>query len=79
MTTLATILAITPLAFGGGEGNESQAPMAIVVIFGLSFSTMITLVLIPVIYTWFDDLGSKLKNRKRRQKKAKGSELRTEV
>ncbi|MGG0938934.1 efflux RND transporter permease subunit [Brevibacillus centrosporus] len=79
MTTLATILAITPLAFGGGEGNESQAPMAIVVIYGLSFSTMITLVLIPVIYTWFDDLGSKLKNRKRKQKKAKGSELRTEV
>ncbi len=75
MTSLATILAITPLAFGGGEGNESQAPMAIVVIFGLSFSTLITLVLIPVVYTWFDDLGRKLKNRKRKQKKPLENEL----
>jgi hydrophobic/amphiphilic exporter-1 (mainly G- bacteria), HAE1 family len=67
MTTLATILAILPLAFGGGSGNESQAPMAIVVTFGLSFSTLITLVLIPVVYTWFDDLGAKWRNRKRKK------------
>lgn len=72
MTTLATILAILPLAFGGGAGNESQAPMAIVVAFGLSFSTLITLVLIPVVYCWFDDIGLKRKRRKaeKRAKKA---------
>lgn len=73
MTTLATILAILPLAFGGGAGNENQAPMAIVVAFGLSFSTLITLVLIPVVYCWFDDIGAKRKRRKaeKRAKKAK--------
>ncbi|RKD25128.1 multidrug ABC transporter [Ammoniphilus oxalaticus] len=68
MTTLATILAILPLAFGGGEGSEAQAPMAIVVAFGLSFSTLITLVLIPVVYAWFDDIGIKRRNRKNRRK-----------
>ncbi|WP_134699245.1 efflux RND transporter permease subunit [Ammoniphilus sp. YIM 78166] len=65
MTTLSTILAILPLAFGGGAGNEGQAPMAIVVTFGLSFSTLVTLILIPVVYSWFDDLGLKWKNRNR--------------
>jgi hydrophobic/amphiphilic exporter-1 (mainly G- bacteria), HAE1 family len=68
MTTLATILAIFPLAFGGGSGNESQAPMAVVVIFGLSFSTLVTLILVPVVYTWFDDMGSQMKRRFRRNR-----------
>jgi HAE1 family hydrophobic/amphiphilic exporter-1 len=74
---LTTILAILPLAFGGGAGNESQAPMAIVVAFGLSFSTLITLVLIPVVYTWFDDLGRKFRNRreKRKQKTSSHEEM----
>ncbi|MCL6611050.1 MAG: efflux RND transporter permease subunit [Peptococcaceae bacterium] len=57
MTTLSTVLALLPLAFGGGEGAEGQAPLAVVVAFGLTFSTVITLVLIPVVYTIFDDLG----------------------
>ncbi|MEW9669550.1 efflux RND transporter permease subunit [Ammoniphilus sp. 3BR4] len=74
MTTLSTILAILPLAFGGGSGNEGQAPMAIVVAFGLSFSTLITLILIPVVYTWFDDLGIKWRNRRNRKKKIKPTE-----
>ncbi|WP_139491393.1 efflux RND transporter permease subunit [Brevibacillus dissolubilis] len=69
MTTLTTVLAITPLAFAGGAGNESQAPMAIVVIFGLTFSTLITLVLVPVVYAWFNDLGEKWRNRRNRKKK----------
>ena len=57
MTTLSTVLALLPLAFGSGEGSEGQAPLAVVVAFGLTFSTMVTLVLIPVVYTIFDDLG----------------------
>ncbi|MCL5057910.1 MAG: efflux RND transporter permease subunit [Actinobacteria bacterium] len=57
MTTLATVLALLPLAFGAGEGSEGQAPMAVVVAFGLTFSTIVTLVLIPVMYTILDDLG----------------------
>lgn len=57
MTTLSTVLALLPLAFGSGDGAEGQGPLAVVVAFGLTFSTIITLVLIPVVYTIFDDLG----------------------
>ncbi|ACY14897.1 efflux RND transporter permease subunit [Haliangium ochraceum] len=51
MTTLTTILGLLPLAFGIGEGAEAQAPLARAVIGGLTGSTMITLVLIPVVYS----------------------------
>lgn len=74
MTTLTTVLAILPLAFGGGEGSESQAPMAITVAFGLTFSTLITLVLIPVVYTWFDDLGLKFRARRMKRKQTTAGE-----
>ena len=51
MTTLTTVLGLVPLALGLGEGGEVQAPMARVVIGGLLTSTLVTLVLIPVVYT----------------------------
>jgi HAE1 family hydrophobic/amphiphilic exporter-1 len=54
MTTLTTVLGLLPLSFGLGEGGEQQAPMARVVIGGLSSSTLITLVLVPVIYSIFE-------------------------
>ncbi len=63
MTTLSTVLALLPLAFGSGEGSEGQAPLAVVVAFGLTFSTMVTLVLIPVVYTIFDDMGRNIAGR----------------
>jgi HAE1 family hydrophobic/amphiphilic exporter-1 len=50
MTTATTVLGLVPMALGIGEGSELQAPMARVVIGGLLSSTVITLVLIPVIY-----------------------------
>jgi len=53
MTTLTTILALVPLALGMGEGAEAQAPLARAVIGGLTASTLITLVLIPAIYSLF--------------------------
>lgn len=53
MTTLTTVLALLPLAIGGGEGGEAQAPMARVVIGGLLSSTLITLFLIPALYLLF--------------------------
>jgi HAE1 family hydrophobic/amphiphilic exporter-1 len=51
MTTLTTILGMLPMALGAGEGGEVQAPLALVVIAGLTTSTLITLILIPVLYT----------------------------
>ncbi|GAO30899.1 RND multidrug efflux transporter [Geofilum rubicundum JCM 15548] len=63
MTTLTTALAMIPLAMGVGEGAEIWQPMGVSIIGGLMFSTMITLVLIPVVYTLF---GA---NRMRREKK----------
>jgi HAE1 family hydrophobic/amphiphilic exporter-1 len=60
MTTLTTILGLLPLALGVGEGAEAQAPLARAVIGGLSCSTGITLVLIPVVYTLFQGRSSRL-------------------
>ncbi|MDY8022639.1 efflux RND transporter permease subunit [Paenibacillus polymyxa] len=64
MTTLATVLALLPMAFATGSGNESQAPMAVVVVFGLSFAAVITLILVPVVYVIMDNTIQKRKNRK---------------
>jgi HAE1 family hydrophobic/amphiphilic exporter-1 len=61
MTTLTTVLGLLPLSFGFGEGGEAQAPLARVVIGGLLGSTLITLVLIPVVYYLFEH-GSILAN-----------------
>ncbi|MCM3716647.1 efflux RND transporter permease subunit [Halalkalibacter oceani] len=61
MTTLTTALAMVPIAMGIGEGAESQAPMGVVIIFGLSFSTIFTLVLVPVMYTFLDDFANRVK------------------
>lgn len=71
MTTLTTILAIGPLAFASGSGTEFQAPMGVTVIFGLSLSTLVTLVLVPVVYSWFDDLGTKRRLKREQKKQAK--------
>lgn len=54
MTTLTTILGLMPMAFGLGEGAEIRTPMAITVIFGLLFSSLLTLILLPVLYSLFD-------------------------
>ena len=51
MTTATTVLGLVPLAIGLGEGSEVQAPMARVVVGGLVTSTLITLFLVPVVYT----------------------------
>ena len=69
MTTLTTILGLIPMALGIGEGAELQAPLATAVICGLLFSTVLTLVVIPVMYTIVDDIGIRL----RRKFKTKGT------
>jgi HAE1 family hydrophobic/amphiphilic exporter-1 len=55
MTTLCTILGLVPMSLGIGEGAELQAPLARVVIGGLTASTMVTLVLVPSVYTLFEE------------------------
>ncbi|MBS0431016.1 MAG: efflux RND transporter permease subunit [Proteobacteria bacterium] len=54
MTTLATLLGFLPLAIGLGAGAEVRAPMAITVMGGLAVSTLLTLVVIPVVYDLLD-------------------------
>jgi HAE1 family hydrophobic/amphiphilic exporter-1 len=54
MTTLCTLLGFAPLALGGGDGAEVRAPMAITVIGGLAVSTLLTLIVIPVVYELLD-------------------------
>jgi HAE1 family hydrophobic/amphiphilic exporter-1 len=54
MTTLTTTLGLLPMAMGFGEGAEIRAPMAITVIGGLLVSTLLTLIVIPVMYTILD-------------------------
>ncbi|MCW8108683.1 efflux RND transporter permease subunit [Alteromonas ponticola] len=54
MTSLTTILGLIPLTIGFGDGAEVRAPMAVTVISGLLFATLLTLVLIPVLYSLFD-------------------------
>jgi len=61
MTTLTTILGLLPLALGIGEGSDAQAPLARAVVGGLTGSTLITLVLIPAVYSLFHP-GSKIRN-----------------
>ena len=60
MTSFTTCLAMLPLALGLGEGAELQAPLAAVILGGLLVSTFFTLVLVPVMYSLFDDLGRRL-------------------
>jgi HAE1 family hydrophobic/amphiphilic exporter-1 len=55
MTTLTTILGLVPMAMALGDGGELQAPLARVVIGGLTASTLVTLVLVPAVYTVFEE------------------------
>ena len=57
MTTLCTLIGFAPLAFGWGEGAEVRAPMALTVIGGLAVSTLLTLVVIPIVYDLLDRRG----------------------
>ncbi len=58
MTTTAMIFGMLPLALGFGSGGEMRAPMARAVIGGLITSTLLTLVVVPVVYSLLDDVGA---------------------
>ncbi|HEY9617387.1 MAG TPA: efflux RND transporter permease subunit, partial [Microcoleaceae cyanobacterium] len=61
MTTAATILGMLPIALGLGAGAELRAPMAIAIIGGLITSTLLSLIVVPVLYALLDDLRSRSK------------------
>ncbi len=61
MTACTTILGLIPMAIGMGEGGEAQAPLARAVVGGMISSTLITLVFIPVIYSYFEEKSRKNK------------------
>jgi HAE1 family hydrophobic/amphiphilic exporter-1 len=65
MTTLAAMLGMLPLALGIGQGSEMYVPLATVVIGGLMTSTMLTLFVVPTVYTYFDDLGRRFRKEPR--------------
>jgi len=60
MTTLSMIFGMLPIALKIGRAAEQRAPLGVAVIGGLLLSTLLTLVIIPVVYTLFDDLGGLL-------------------
>ena len=60
MTTLAMIFGMLPMAIGMGEGGEQQAPMGRAVIGGVITSTLLTLVVVPVAYSYLDSLGKRI-------------------
>jgi len=64
MTSLAAIFGMLPLALGLGAGSEMYVPLATVVIGGLVTSTLLTLFIVPVVYTLFDDLRTRGQARK---------------
>lgn len=68
MTTLTTVLGMVPLALGRGEGAEMWNSMGMTVAWGLSVSTLITLILIPVLYSMFADFGIKRKQKQQLKK-----------
>ena len=75
MTTLTTILGMVPMAVGTGEGAELWRPMGVAVIGGLTFSTILTLLFVPVLYCVFAGRGVKNTRKKFRKKKNKELKL----
>ncbi|NOZ87262.1 MAG: efflux RND transporter permease subunit [Deltaproteobacteria bacterium] len=65
ITTVTTVLGLLPMALGIGEGSELRQPMAVVVMAGLTSATLLTLVVIPVVYDLFDSILSRRSSRKR--------------
>ena len=68
MTTAAMIGGMLPLALGLGEGGETQAPMGRAIIGGVITSTLLTLVVVPVIYTYLDAWSGRVKARRARRR-----------
>ncbi|NLT04504.1 MAG: efflux RND transporter permease subunit [Bacteroidales bacterium] len=68
MTALTSILGMLPMAMGIGEGSETWAPLGVTIVGGLSVSTMVTMILIPVLYAVFARRGERDKQQEVRKK-----------
>lgn len=71
MTTLALVLAMVPVALALGQGSEFRAPLGVIIIGGMTLSTVLTLFVIPCSYTIFDDLSERVNKAKTRILKPK--------
>ena len=67
MTTFTTILAMIPLAIGTGQGSELWQQLGLTIIGGMTFSTIVTLILVPALYSIFGGNGVKRRRRKHRE------------
>lgn len=79
MTTLTTIIGLLPMAFATSSGMEIQQPLGIVVIFGLSISTLVTLVFIPVLYSLVNSLKNRINGFIKKHKKVEEDEQIEEI
>ena len=75
MTAFSTIAGILPIAIGFGAGAESRRPMGVAVVGGMLTSTFLTLLVIPVVYTLFNDLAQWLRRAPRASTPLAGLEL----
>ena len=71
MTTAAMIFGMLPLALGLGEGGETQAPMGRAIIGGVITSTLLTLVVVPVLYTYLDGWTERLRARREARRRGR--------
>ncbi len=74
MTTVSTVLGITPIALGLGSGGEARAPMGVAVAFGLLATTVLTLVFLPIIYTLVNEGVERLARRVRGESSPRSTE-----
>jgi len=65
MTMFTTVLALVPMAIGIGEGAELRVPMAITIIGGLTSSTFLSLIIVPIFYTFLDDISQKITGKRK--------------
>jgi HAE1 family hydrophobic/amphiphilic exporter-1 len=74
MTTVTTVLGLTPMAMGIGRGADLRAPLAIAVIGGLTVATLLTLIVVPVVYSVIESVAASVQGR---SEEAEGSALAT--
>ena len=67
MTTLTSVIGFMPMAMSKAEGSEMMAPLAVTLVGGLAIGSLLTLFVIPVVYTWMDD--KQIKRRKKKELK----------